>query len=244
MEKFTILLGILFFTSLISSAQNISNFEVELQGKNVVIHYALNSPNADGLYDVDLYSSHDNFNAPLKMVSGDIGDEIRSGTDKKIIWTAADELGNTYKDRLSVEIKARYYVPFVKIIKPADTKAKLHRGKISNIEWSGGTSSTSIRIDLLKGGQRLQTLGTVSNTGLYSWHIPVKTKTGKDYSLLLTDSRNAQDVVKTGTFSIKPKISNGLKIGVFLAIGVATYFLIPENIKINEILDPPLPGGN
>lgn len=258
MKKSIILSGIFFISAYICSAQELSKFQVELQGSDVVVHYALNSPNADGLYEIELYSSHNNFNAPVKMVSGDVGDEIRSGSDKKVVWTAAAELGSTFKDRLSVELRARYYVPFVKIIKPVDASsalqrgkvsgiAKLHRGKISNIEWSGGSSSTAIRIDLLKGGVRLQTLGTTANTGLYSWHIPSNTKIGNDYSLMLTDSRNAEDAVKTEVFSIRPKIATGIKIGAFLAlsaIGATTYLLAPEKTTISEIPDPPLPRDN
>lgn len=237
MKKLIILLGILFSLQLLSSAQEVSNLQIELQGKEIVVHFSLNSPNADGLFEIGLYGSHDDFNTPLKMVSGDVGEGIRSGTTRKVIWAAANELGNDYKGRVSIELRARYYVPFVKIIKPVDAKAKLHRGKVSNIEWSGGNSSTTIRIDLLKDGQRLRTLASVPNTGLYSWNISTKTKTGANYSLILTDSRNAQDAVKTGTFSIKPKISTGLKIGAFLAIGVATYFLIPK--PESDIPDPP-----
>ena len=240
MKGFVFLIVGVFFLPLLGYSQEISNLQVELQENNIVVHYALTSPNVDGLYEIDLYSSHDNFNTPLSMVSGDVGGEIRSGTEKQIVWKAANELGNTYKGRVSVEIRARYYVPFVKIIKPAaNHKAKLHRGKVSNIEWDGGNSSSSIRIDLLKSGQRIQTLTTIPNTGLYSWDIPTKTKTGSDYSLMLTDARNADDVVSTSLFSIKQKYPMALKIGAVLAVGIATYFLIPD--KIVEIPDPPLP---
>lgn len=237
MKKLIILQWILTLTPTIGSAQDLTNLHIELQEKNVVVYYSLNSPNADGLFEIDLYSSHDDFTSPLKQVTGDVGEEIRSGSTKKVIWAAANELGNDYKGRISVELRARYYLPFVKIIKPIGAKTKFHRGKVSNIEWSGGNSSNIIRIDLLKDGQRLRTLASVSNTGLYSWDIPIKTKTSTKYSLMLTDSRNPQDVVKTGAFSIKPKISAGLKIGVFLAIGVTSYFLIPKGN--GDIPDPP-----
>ena len=82
---FVILLLGLSFLQL--SGQTITNVVAVQEGDNAVITYNLD---CDGSADIALYYSEDNgssFKGPLKTVSGDVGERIRSGTNKRISWS-------------------------------------------------------------------------------------------------------------------------------------------------------------
>ena len=121
------------------------------------------------------------------------------------------------------------------MLKPVE-HTKFKRGKLYNIEWSGG-GSNDVRIDLYSDNQRLQSITTAQNTGVYRWNVPSSLKPGKNYQLLLSDSRNSEDQVYSEAFSITHKIPNLVKGAAVIALGAAAYFLIPT--KEESIPDPP-----
>jgi len=229
------------------SAQSIENMKVQLNGSEIVVFFDLLSPNSNGFYSIDLYSSHDNYNMPLKIVGGDAGMDISPGNEKRITWKAKDEIGG-FEGRISLEIRARFYIPFVKIQSPGNNQM-LRRGKITNVEWTEGSATDELRVELYKDRQRLQTISTTPNSGLFKWNIPGNLKTGKNYQIRLSDSRNQEEAVFTGEFRIGQKFPIGLKIGIGIAVGAAVYFLIPKDtteppVVLETIPDPPPVPGN
>ncbi len=227
-------------------AQSVENLKVKLDGREIVVYFDLVSPNSNGFYSIDLFSSNDNYNMPLKIVSGDVGIEIAPGNEKRITWRAKDEIGG-YKGKISIEIRARFYIPFVKVQSPV-TNQMLRRGKVSSLEWTEGTATDELRLELYKDNQRLQTISTTPNTGLYRWSVPGNIKAGKNYQIRLSDLKNQEDAVFTGEFRIGQKIPMGLKIGVGVLVGAAVYFLIPKDTEPPVVLEtipnpPPVPGN-
>lgn len=224
-----------FYISTALTAQNVENVKIQIDGRKVIAHFSLTSPNSEGLFATSLYSSYDNYNQPLVEVTGDVGIEISPGEGKTIVWDAGKELGE-FNDKIAIEIRARFYVPFVKLLSPVEGSV-FKRGKEGSIEWSGGSASTDLRIELFKDGQRLKSVATTPNTGTYRWNVPANLKPASGYYLKLSDSRNPEDAVQTSVFSIGRKFPTGLKVGALVLVGAVVYFLIPEKEE-PDIPDP------
>lgn len=240
--KKLISLAVLVIYPLFLPAQSIMNIKIQISGDRIIINYDLESVNTDYNFSVIIYSSHDNYAEPLKQVTGDVGMDVKPGGNKKITWEAHEELGD-FEGKIALEIRARFYIPFLRLLNPV-VNDKWKRGKIHNIEWSGGGSS-DIRIDLYRDNQREQTIITAQNTGVFRWNIPIGIKPGKNYQLLLSDSRNTEDQVYSEGFSVTHKIPSLLKGAVVLAAGIVIYLIIPDKTKPEESIPnpPPVPGN-
>lgn len=85
-------------------SQKVTNIQFEFDKKNIVIYYDLNGSDLQA-YWVSVYLSEDEGKIiiPLKKVSGDVGDSIRTGTRKKIIWERDAE-------KLSIQPKLNFQV--------------------------------------------------------------------------------------------------------------------------------------
>src|SRR5436190_1152790 len=94
--------------------------KIELAGEKVIVHYDLEDNNPNNEYQVSLYASKDKYSAPLVKVKGDIGSDVKPGVDRTIEWNLLEEYGG-YKGKLSLEIRGRVFVPFVRL-KDFDTK--------------------------------------------------------------------------------------------------------------------------
>ena len=57
-------------------SQSVIIKNVELAGDNVIVNYDLEHSNPASEFLLNLYASNDNFSAPLKKVTGDVGQEI------------------------------------------------------------------------------------------------------------------------------------------------------------------------
>src|SRR6478735_3695745 len=102
------------FVGATTYAQNVIVNKIELAGDKIIVHYELDDSNPSHEYQLNLYTSKDNFAAPLAKVTGDVGDEIKPGKDKKMEWNVREELGG-YKGRLSLEVRGKVFIPFVKL---------------------------------------------------------------------------------------------------------------------------------
>src|SRR5262245_5921599 len=87
-----VMLGITFSTQV--QAKKINIQWVEIAGDKIIVHYDLEDTNPNHEYAINLLSSKDNFVAPLTRVTGDVGNEIKPGVNKKITWDITKELGN------------------------------------------------------------------------------------------------------------------------------------------------------
>lgn len=202
----------------VAGAQTVSIKKIELAGEKVIVHYDLEDSNPNNEYKLDLYASKDNFIAPLTKVKGNVGSEVKPGLDRKIEWNIIEEYG-PYKGKLSLEIKGKVYIPFVKL-QNFNTSKSYKRGSNNNLGWKPGNNNP-INIELFKGGQRVAGDMNMPNNGSHTLYIPSKAKPGKDYRLKITDSRNSEDVIYTDYFKVKPKVPLLLKLLPVFAIGGA-----------------------
>ena len=216
-------------------AQNVIIKKVELQGDKVIVHYELDDSNPNHEYQLQLYASKDNFAAPLIKVKGDVGDEIKPGSDKKIEWNIREELGG-YKGRISLEVRGKVFIPFARL-QNFDSKKGYKRGKSYNLTWKPGNTNP-LNIELYKGGERVGGENNHPNNGTYTLFVPAKAKPGKDYRLKVSDAKNTQDVIYTSYFKVTPKVPLVVKILPLLAVGVVVAALAGGGGD-----DPVTPGG-
>jgi hypothetical protein len=233
-------------------AQSIVIKKVELAGENVIVHYELDDSNPNNEYLINLYSSKDNYFAPLTKVTGDVGMEVKPGVNNKITWKIRDEYGG-YKGKIALEIRGKVYVPFAKL-QGFDTKKTYKRGQTINLKWKAA-GSNPIHIELYKGGERVAGDMNVPNNGTHSLFIPKHVATGRDYRLKITDSKNSEEQYYTDNFKVAPKIPTVAKIGAGLVVVGAIVFVVTSsggskgkdggtgNNNSDEIGLPKLPGN-
>lgn len=222
----TLLLALILFSSLTNKllAQTINIDFIEFVGRNVVVHYTLDDgEKANRQFLVQLYSSQDNFTTPLTRVSGDFGTEVTAGFDKKIVWDITKELGS-YEGTLSLELRGRVYVPFVKLNLKENQVFK--RGKNYPLNWTSGNLSGLVNIELYNGaGERIWGENNVQNVGKFDWFIPASVRKGNQYTLKFTNAKDRNDAVFSKLISIRPRIPLLAKIGAGALIGVAATFV-------------------
>lgn len=225
----------------VSHAQKASIKKVELAGDKIIVYYDLEDSNPGNEYQIQLYSSQSDFATALTRVKGDVGNEIKPGSDKKIEWSVREEIG-PYKGRLALEVRGRMFMPVAKInsISAGD---KYKRGKSHLVNWRPGNTNL-INIELLKGGARVSTEINQPNSGAFNLFIPEHSKVGKDYSIRITDTKNPSDFVISQPFAVTRKIPLLLKVLPVVAVGGAIYLLgggtEPPTDKTG-IPDPPHP---
>jgi hypothetical protein len=233
------------FLSSWTLAQSVSINKVEMAGEKVIVHYALQDSNPANEYQLGLYSSNDNFRAALTKVSGNVGNEVKPGSENKIEWKIMDEYG-PFKGKISLEIRGKVFVPFVKI-QSFDVEKKYKRGKPMDIVWKAGATNP-LNIELIKGSERIMGENNLQNNGNHTLYIPASAKPGKDYRLKITDTKTS-DVVYTSTFAVKPKLPLALKILPLLAVGGAVFALTGSSGSKGgvdtqtSITLPPFPGN-
>ena len=197
-------------------AQTVIVKKVELAGDIIIVHYELDDGNPNNEYQLNLFSSKDNFATPLKKVKGDVGNEIKPGPDKKIEWNIREEMGG-FKGRLSLEVRGKIYSPFVKL-QNFDVAKKYKKGKSFNLTWKPGNTNP-INIELYKGNDRVGGETNHPNNGAYTMFVPGHAKPGKDYRLKISDAKNSSDVIYTGYFKVTPKVPIWMKIAPVLLVG-------------------------
>lgn len=217
--------------------------KVELAGDKVIVHYDLEDNNPNNEYQLNLFASRDNFSTPLTKVTGDVGSEVKPGTGRKMEWDIVKEYGN-YKGLLSLEIRGKVFLPFVKL-QGFDTKKSYKKGKSYNINWKSG-SANPVNIELYKGGERIGGDVNHPNNGNYTLFIPKGAAKGSDYRLKLSDARNTDDVIYTGFFKVVPKIPLLLKLApLVVAGGVAAVLAGGGDPAVDDKLpEAPTPEGN
>jgi hypothetical protein len=234
MKKTFILLCVCLVPTFLS-AQKIVLSRIDLEMDKLVVYFSLDDTNPNHTYQIALYSSKDNFATPLTKVTGDVGTEVKAGSEMKIRWNMSQELG-AYKGDLSVEVRARVFIPFVKLTS-FDTSRKYKRGKTYPLLWSSGNMGGQIDIDLFEGQNRVDGDRNVPNTGKYEFAISGSVKPGKDYRLKFTNTRNRDEYIYSQPFRVVPKVPFALKAGGVALVAAGVYFLLGNDDT------PPGPDG-
>ncbi|MGM0581310.1 MAG: Ser-Thr-rich GPI-anchored membrane family protein [Bacteroidota bacterium] len=201
------------------SAQEIEIDRINIINRQINIDYKIDDSNENNEYWVQIYSSKDNFSAPLTKLSGDVGQEVKPG-ERTATWDIIDEYGE-YKGPLMFEVRASVYIPFVRL-KKKDIKDSYKRGKPLDLNWRPGNTNP-VHIELYKNNKRLQGELNYPNDGEYSTVLSKDLKPGKNYKIKITDSKNSDQFIFTEPFSIKRRIPLLLQIIPGVAVlGVAT----------------------
>ncbi len=225
-------------------AQTVTINKVELAGDKVIVYYKLENSNPSTNFLLNLYGSNDNFASPLAKVTGDIGSEVKPGLNKKVEWNIRQEYGN-YKGKLALEIRGKVYVPFVKL-QNFTVASSYKRGKTHDVLWTPGNTDP-VNIELFKGNERVQGSMSQPNNGAFGLNIPGNAKTGSDYRLKISSTKNSDEIIYSSNFKIKPKTPFILKAFVPLAIAGGAIVLLgggskKETSSSNTNQDLPLPG--
>ena len=183
---------ILMFSCKIVFSQTVNIQKVELAGEVIVVHYDLEDSNPTNEYTLDLFASKDNYSVALKRVQGDIGQEIKPGKGKKVMWRLRDEYGG-FKGKLAFELRGKVFTPIVKI-QEFNPEKKYRRGKSYPLKWKPGNNNP-INIELYKGSQRLNGEINHPNSGSSVFTLPSDAEKGDDYKLKITDTKNPEGVV-------------------------------------------------
>lgn len=213
-------------------AQQIENLAFRQDGGNIIITYDLIG-NAENIYLITVFSSHDNFSTPIESVMGDVGVEISPGTGKTITWDARQELGK-YKGNIQFKI----HVKLTPIIEFENLSASFRRGKSYQVTWKTGISANSIQFLLYRGNELTSDLGQILNTGNWNWTVPKKQKVGKGFrfkAIVLNKTAYSAD------FRVSRKIPLLLKIlPIAGGLGGLAVILLSGDKK-EPIPLPPLP---
>ncbi|MDL5051557.1 Ser-Thr-rich GPI-anchored membrane family protein [Oscillatoria amoena NRMC-F 0135] len=202
--------------SFISGAQTVAISWVEIAGTKIIVHYDLETSNPNHEFTISLFSSKDNYSAPLTKVTGDVGNEIKPGKDKKIIWDVVAELGS-FKGDLELEVRGKIFVPFMRLTN-FDASKKYKKGKSYPLTWTSGNMGGQIDIELFDGQTRVHSDRGVANSGKFEWVIPGSVKPGNNYRLKFTDTKNREEVIYTKEFKIVPKMPMAAKALLGLAV--------------------------
>ena len=231
---------------ILASAQSLEVKRLELQGGNVIIYYALLDTIPGRTYTVNAYASRDNYINPLVQLTGDHGLQVKPGKEHKLTWNAKQELGETYQGQVSIDLRARAYVPFILF----DNFSAIKRGKHKEVTWRGGTPQNILNFELYnKKGEKVAVIPNVPNAGHTSLLIPNDVKTGKGYTFKIVDSKNKDQVVITESFAIKRKVPIPLVVAGLAAIGGGVALLGSGGgdngpPSVPAIVDPTNPPGN
>lgn len=202
-------------------AQSISNITATVEEELIRITYDLKGNKDVNEFTIRVYNSLDNFNKPLKLVYGHVGDKVTSGDGRSITWAAKTELKD-YKGPVQFEVRGE---PIV-LIKPLAfgspvTGSSVKRGKNLTISWTGGARTEAVQLQLMQDGTVKHDLGKQPNTGQYEWTVPKNTPKGT-YQLFMASSNGS---TLSMPFSVKPKTAAFLKILPILVAGGVVYFL-------------------
>jgi hypothetical protein len=223
-------------------AQQLDVKRVELKGDEVIVHYALADSVAGRSYSVNLYSSLDTYVNPLAHVRGDFGSEVKPGVQRTITWNAKKELGEAFNDKVSIELRARVFIPFIRF----DSFEKIKRGKPTEVTWRGGTSQNILNFELWRAGKRVEVIPNIPNAQHAKIEIPRNVKAGKNYTFKIVDSKNKDLVIQTAPFTIKPKVPLLLKLLPIAVIGGVAGLVGGKSGSTEQgVADPPgLPVRN
>lgn len=198
-------------------AQKIENLTATFNQGRVVLTYDLTGT-PDQKFQLELFSSHDNFTTGLRRVTGDVGSGIKAGPVKRIEWDLPAEIG-TFKGQISFKIRGSVIAPDLAITSPKG--GKLTIGSTATIQWSGGTPGQQLNVSLLKEGAVVKSVGSVNNTGMYRWSIPSDIEKG-EYQLQVSGGSQSATSEK---FLIKSKLPLWVKLSP-IAVGAVVAILL------------------
>jgi hypothetical protein len=208
-------------------SQKIDNVRREIQDGEVIIHYDLLGADTSQVFEVRLYSIIENYKQRLYRGEGDIGRDIKAGTNKRIIWNNKEELTSYRVKDMDFELEITIiYSPI--IFKSPISNAQYKRGNPVRIDWIGGENFEKLRVELFQNNVKIRNLGSITNRGSHVWKIPNNLSPDAGYQIKLTRESKSDDGTFTPKFAVTRRIPTYIKLIPAAAVGVAglTYLII------------------
>jgi hypothetical protein len=235
MLKHYILL-LLFFPCTYSVAQQVSNVRAEAKGDVIYVYYDLKGFMDNQKYKISLFSSHNQLEEPLALVSGNVGDTITAGKDKRIEWQAKNELSR-YNGEISFQIQATLvYSPLA--MASSQIKKEYKRAKAHTFSWRGGVADEKIRLELFNGNTRVAETEDIPNKKQYKLKIPANAKPGDQYRLRVTTLNHPDNSTLSNTFSVKRRYSWPVKLIPAAIVAGAVIYQLTRKPDL-RLPDPP-----
>ena len=223
MKNYLLVLSLIIVPLLFANGQTIQNIQARAEKNKVIINYDLVSDIEGQKFTVELRSSIDNYAAPLKEVTGDVGPDQTPGLGKTITWNGLKEQGN-FSGSVTFEVVATLTFSPLTIIAPtAGAKGKI--GKPLDVKWQGGSKDRALKMAILQGDNTIDEIPNVGNSGSYSWTVPKTTPKGENYKIKLFDPTKPNDAVMSAEFQLKKTSILVYVIPGAVAAGVAAYFI-------------------
>jgi uncharacterized protein (TIGR02145 family) len=195
---------ILFFITLsrFLSAQSITNVQSKQEGNTIAVTYDLQ---CDSEATISLFVSEDggvNFTGPLVNVSGDVGSDIKSSSNKKIVWDVIEDRDYFYGNNIVFRVKA---VPkYVTMIDSRDNRtyktviigSQIWMAENLNYSTASGSWCYDDNKDNCQKYGRLYDWQTAINVCPIGWRLPSKS----DFETLLA---NVGDSANNAFYSLK-----------------------------------------
>ncbi len=221
--------AVLIITSLPLFGQRIENLRASFADGKVTVLYDITGGHPEQTYAIQLFGSHDNFASALRLVTGDVGEGVKGGKDKTIVWNAEGELASN-SSNLTFRVTGRLLPMKLSVVSP-NNSSSFRRGRDAIIEWRGGSPDQSVKMELFEGNTRITSVGETKNTGSFTWRIPKDLAKGK-YTIHFT---SGPDRLTSEVFLVKPKIPLALKIAPVVLVAGGVALLLPGP-------DPPIPA--
>jgi len=222
------------------NAQDFKIKKLEQVGEVVNLYYDLSDSTANSTrtYSIFLYSSLDSYTIPLAKVSGDVGQIVKPGGNRKISWKAKEELGSDFEGKVGFEVRGNEFIPFLKLDGFRGKKSR-KRGVKEDVTWSGGRVNSLINFELYRNGKYIAAPYTsiATSLGKYSIIIPKTTKPGSGYTFKIRDSKDKEQHIFTEEFVVRRKVPLGLKVIPVLGVGTLIYLIAQGNAN-KDIVDP------
>jgi hypothetical protein len=236
----TVVFCIAVVASFPSNAQTVEIDWVQVSNNELIVHYNLDDENPAHVYTINLFSSYDDFAAPLQHLSGDHGNEVKAGVNRQIRWRITEELG-LYAGPIELEVRAKMYIPFVKMTE-FNSNHSYKRGKNYPLVWRSGNPAGHVDIELYLADTRVHSDRNVPNTGKFDWQVPASAKPSGGYRLKFTNNKNREETFYTPPFKVSSKIPRVAKLvaGVAL-VGVSIILFSSEkgNSNLPDVPNPP-----
>ncbi|PIB36343.1 hypothetical protein BFP72_13530 [Reichenbachiella sp. 5M10] len=225
LRTFTVLLiSTLFLIITDAQGQSLENVQVQVDGDDINVSFDLvYKTSLQEKYDIEIYSSRDNYTEPLKIKEGELKDVPALNRRHTFILDGMENFAE-FKGEIDFQIIATMVYSPVIIDRPFESQS-YKRGRMVEVKWHGGIENETFAVELFKNGVKMETLEENNQYGSYNWAMSSKQKKGK-YQFAIQSEKNMQNKVLTPEFKVKSKVPFIVKALPVLAAGAAAYFIL------------------
>lgn len=207
---------------------------------NVIIEYQLYSREPDALYTVELdilFSSGERQRLNSFDVGSQIGRDQRPGTNKRIIWQAANDI-SSFDQSVNFIISAEQSYTPIRFINPSPYGGqKFKVGNSYQITWKGGIAKEQVLVELVDNKESVTEINTdLLNDGTMDWTIGKKDV--GTYRMRITHRGKSYE---TQEFKVARKFPIFLRVLLGVAVIGGGAVLYDQALAPDELPDPQFP---